>query len=386
MLLRTALGSRPGLQRALEAAGAAFLFSRLVVYGAALMAPILLPEREYLDLAGTQLHTGATRLLDALVRWDGVQYLSAAQAGYRLGTSSWDTNAHLFPLYPWLMALMGGWAGEMGLVVAGVFLSNAAFFVALVLLYVLAVEVTGEEAARRSLLYLAVFPTAFFFSALYAESLFLALVLATLVGLGRGHWLAAGLAGAGAAMARPLGILLVAVFVWDYWRLRRTTSLLGAAMVLLGLLLVMAVQWLQLGSPVAFMEVQALWGRRLGSPLDQVILAFSALTRDGLRPPGFGLLFPVALILLFGWAGLRAGRVLPSTYLVWFWLYLLASLANPGQDPFYSAIRFLLGAFPAFIILGDAGQHLWFHRAYLALSVFFLALSTILFSQWYWVA
>jgi hypothetical protein len=87
--------------------------------------------------------------------------------------------------------------------------SNVALVVALTVLYRLTERELSDLAARRTVLYLAVFPTAFFLYAPYTESLFLALVLGSLYAARRSAWLLAGGLGALAALTRSTGLLLV---------------------------------------------------------------------------------------------------------------------------------------------------------------------------------
>lgn len=378
------------LRSSLGPAAAAFLLSRGVVLGAVLLAPLALPQQLYADLAPLPYRTPAHQLVDSLVRWDAWRYLSVASIGYRDGYLG--ANPQAFPLYPGLMRLLGGWLGDSGLVYTGYALSHLAFFAALVLLHHLVQTGMGEVTARRSVLYLAVFPTSFFFSSLYAESLFLLLCLGFFLALRQERWALAGVLGGAAALTRAPGVLLALVMAWELaqrpggMRRARPGQLMALACIPAGSLLFMALLWLQVGDPLAFLHVQSQWGREASLPIGHLTVALEALTRDGLRPPGFGLLFPAALIGLFVLVGLKGLSGQPAAYRLWFWVYLGVSLSAPAAAPFYSVVRFLLVAFPAFIGFAQWGERPWFHRGYLALSLFFLALSTLLFAQWYWVA
>ena len=382
----------PLARRSLAAAAKAFLLSRIVVYGAVLLGPFFLPERSYPDLPDVTFRTATPWPVDALVRWDGIHYLSVALQGYQVSPSNWGTNMPFLPLYPWLARLLGGWAGETGPVYAGLVLSNLALFAALVLLYRTAEERFGPAVAERSALYLAVFPTAFFFSAFYAESLFLLLVLAFFVALRKENWLLAGAFGGLATLTRIPAILLVAVYLWKYLTIhghswgRKSWPLLAGGLIPAGMLLFMGVMWLQVGDPFSFFDSHRLWGRRPGTPLDQLALTAAALTEGGLQLPGFGLVFPVAIVVLFLMAGVRGVASQAGEYRLWFWLYFVLALAMPAETPFYSVIRFMLGAFPGFIAMAEWGRHGAFHWVYVTSSLFFLALSTVLFSRWWWVA
>ena len=81
-----------------------------------------------------------------------------------------------WPLFPALEHVLGPLTGG-NYYLAGLLIANAAFFGALVALRRLAERELGPEAARRTILYLAIFPTAFYFFAPYSESLFLFLSL-----------------------------------------------------------------------------------------------------------------------------------------------------------------------------------------------------------------
>src|SRR5689334_1899057 len=105
-------------------------------------------------------------LWQAWNRWDTGHFTSIATQGYVnvLKTA-------FFPLYPLLMrALM---IVIHNALVAGLLISDISGFVALLVLYQLVREDFDQERALRTVLYLAIFPTAFFLMAAYNEALFL---------------------------------------------------------------------------------------------------------------------------------------------------------------------------------------------------------------------
>ena len=115
-------------------------------------------------------------LLNLPVRWDAGWYLAIVTDGYKYtaGDNLVQQNIVFFPAYPMLVRvigrLLGG--GMIGYVSAGMAVSLASFFGALVYLYALTRERFGEETARYSLWFLAAYPFAIFFGAVYTESLF----------------------------------------------------------------------------------------------------------------------------------------------------------------------------------------------------------------------
>jgi len=167
-------------------------------------------------------------LVEPMRLWDGSWYRLVANSGYDpnvLGLSGLSAKAAFFPLYPWLMRWghqLTGWSPET----IGYIISNLAFFGALILLYRLVTMDFNEVIAKRTMWALALFPTAFFFSAVYTESLFLLFAVGTLYAARRGEWLLAGIVGLLAALTRSAGVMLLApmavLFIQQYgWNPRR---------------------------------------------------------------------------------------------------------------------------------------------------------------------
>ena len=96
---------------------------------------------------------------------------------------------------------------------AAMFVSNLAFFASLVVLYDLTVRESSEEVARKTIVYLAIFPTAFFFLAPYSESLFLLLSLVAFREARRDRWANVAIAGALAALTRSIGVVLAPALI-----------------------------------------------------------------------------------------------------------------------------------------------------------------------------
>ena len=144
-------------------------------------------------------------------RWDASWYLVIAHYGYRpdLGPFTASRSA-FFPLYP--LGLRG--LSDLGLppVLAGVLISLVAFALALYgihRLVTLDLHLAHPSTARLAVLLTAFAPMAFFFSAVYTESLYLALSVGVFWFARHGRWMWVGLLGALAAATRSTGVLLV---------------------------------------------------------------------------------------------------------------------------------------------------------------------------------
>src|SRR2546421_4928105 len=155
-------------------------------------------------------------LLTSWNHWDGFNYVRIAQFGYQ---SVYDLA--FFPLFPALIWTIGHLLGNWSYLFVGTVISNLALLGALFVIYQLAVESLGEQVARRTLLYLCIFPTAFFFFAPYNESLFLLLTASAFLALRRQKWWLAGALGFLAALTRSAGLLLGFPYLYELWIARK---------------------------------------------------------------------------------------------------------------------------------------------------------------------
>jgi hypothetical protein len=142
-------------------------------------------------------------LVAPFARWDSSWYLLIAERGYGHDPE----RAEFFPLYPLITRVVGHIVSSY--LLAGVIVSFVCFAIALVLLYRLVELERDGETARITLLLISFCPTAVFFSAVYTESLFLALSVGAFLRARRGRWASACLLGGLASFARNSGVVLV---------------------------------------------------------------------------------------------------------------------------------------------------------------------------------
>ncbi|WP_025745820.1 mannosyltransferase family protein [Kallotenue papyrolyticum] len=315
--------------------------------------------------------------LGSWLQWDSVHYLAIAEHGYTFAGVRWPTIA-FFPLYPLLiralMPLLGGSAGLAALVV-----SQVALLAAMLLLYDLVRRDFGPRVAARSLVFLLVFPTAFFFAAGYSESLALLLLVAILWLLQRQCWWPAAVVGAGLALTRLPGVLVSPVLMLAYlinqkrsWRALLQAGLLGLLPVL-GLGAFLLYQWHSFGTPWAFLIAQRQWENGAGPPWTIPLELLVALRGS----PAWEL----AAFQLLIWAGVLVLMVLACRRLPWIYslsggLMLLPPYVAQMSD---SLPRHVLIAFPITVMLALATQPLWLRRLILAAMLFVLLGLTFLF-------
>ena len=407
--------ARVEIDAALADAWRALWISRLLVWAAAIAAVGLfgLSDRaEDFDPTGLTTPFGGTgdALAAPLGRWDSVWFLTIADGGYGDGA-----REAFFPLYPLLVKLAG--VPLQSALVGGALASTALLGVALVVLHRLVALDHDPAVARNAVLVTALFPMSFFFSAVYSESLFLALSVGAVYAARRERWAWAGALGALAATTRSAGVLLlvplVMIYLWDVarpsLRTRRPlrTDVLWLALVPLGLAAYCGFLALGGHDALAPFHAQEVWFRSFAGPFvgawDGLVAAVQGARQllSGAREPVFfsaagGDPFVVARhnIELLSWLGLSlvavAGvlRRLPAAY----GAYVVAALALPlsypvGPQPLMSLPRFVAVLFPLAIWLAVwmTGRAL---RERLVIAAFAVALAvyTGIFATWHWVA
>jgi hypothetical protein len=375
----------------------------------------------------------ANDLFAPTARWDSVWYLRIATSGYytRAATA-------FFPLYPLL--IHGGAAVFGSEIVVGALISLGAMLLGLVVLHRLVSLDLGERQARLTVVLVAFFPTAFFLSAIYTESLYLALSVGAIYAARLDRWAWAGALGALAAATRSSGILLLVPLVllylygpragarfegaraglsfrcsrasrpvegaMDWWRprYRVARSALWLALVPAGIVSFMVYTALAHGSALSPFQAEDLyWGRQFAGLFGAVREAIKALpgdvrgvwTGDSPAPSSLDPLTPAdhGLIdmgfLLFAAVGLVAAwRRLPFAYLAYTLALLAEALSYPTQgEPLASFPRYVLVMFPIFIgwstLLAPRRR---LTAGVIGVSALLLAAGSGLWAMWAWLA
>lgn len=324
---------------------------------------------------------------------DTPHYIEIAQHGY---DQPWLTV--FFPLYPLLIRVASFFTGHNYLI-AALLVANLAGFVMLAVFYQLVKEDFDHVLATRTVLYFSIFPSAFFFMAGYTETTFLCLVLLSFYQMRRGRWWLAGLFGFLAALTRNTGIVLLIPFCYEYVRqhqFRLKTwrfDALSVALIPSGLGVFMVYCYELLRDPLAFQHYEARWHHVLVAPwiglmgpIRMVLRFHSALSFASLRNDiEMGSTFFILVLLILCCVGPWR---FPRTHLAYIlfaavvWLIPLCSPLAPlnGVIPYQSLTRYMLGVFPAFIVLASLGKYRTVNYTYLMLAgaLFFFLLTQFL--------
>lgn len=328
------------------------------------------------------------KLAEIFGAWDSGWYFDIARRGYYFSADG-QSSVAFFPLYPTLVRLAAHPFGgtDQAIWVAGILISLVSFGGALFALHAYAEHTLGDRgAARRTILYLAIFPFALFFSRVYAESVFLLTTVAAISSASKGRWVLAGVWGALATLTRPNGLLVAVPLVLLALRgaslgmvARRCVALLPVPAALAGYC---AYVHALSGDPLAWLSSQAHWGYSLGHPpWEQILKMIERLLKYG--PYDYFFVSNMAPYRLFhGVTALVFLALTPAVFKhlgVALGAYVLVSLLVPLSGNVLEGVgRYSAVLFPVFMVLGRSPSR-WVYESLVVVSTLALALLVALF-------
>ncbi len=357
--------------------------------------------------------SGLPNWLWSFANFDGVHYLTIANSGY-----SAQFTQVFFPLYPLLISIISKIIPFISPVLIGILVSNVFFLLSLYVFFkLLSLDYKGQD-IRWIILFLIIFPTSFFFGSVYTESLFLFFVLASFYAARKKRWWAAGILGGLAGATRLVGVLLLPALLYEWYKpeklkvqsskvkttakssklLNLYNSVLHFALctlhspilylVPLGLIAYMIYLQLNFGDWLYFWHVQPVFGaERSGTGivfLPQVVWRYLKIL---FSVPLYNYNFWVSvweLVSVVVGCGLLVVSFIKKVRLSYLIFVFLAIIVPTLTGTFSSMPRYILVAFPIFIVLGMVKNRLF----KILLSVIFFLLSfifTILFTHGRWV-
>ena len=327
------------------------------------------------------------------VSWDAGWYLTIARDGY--GYQAANGNAPAVSWFPALPLLIHAVHTVMpgSDVLAALIVVHLALAVAIIYIYQIVRMSYPDAVALRTVTFLLVFPSAFFFSAVYAESPLLLGFAGTLYHARRGQWLRAGAFAAFASATRPVGIviagsLLLEILAQGAWRRHRVRALGSLITAPLGLVAYFVYLQARFGDFRIFFRVDERAQRHAFQP------AFLTGLRWLLGDHSAAVFYPNNI------APLKSAFVLMDTSLLW--IFLVAGIVCWWRlRPSYGALvlggvlvpalsgspaamnRYVVVLFPAFILLGMIKSE-GARTALMMLFTFGLVFTTWLFINGLW--
>ena len=297
-------------------------------------------------------------LVDTFQKWDAYWFLNIVREGYQFvgpveqvrGVTAGipETNVTPFPLYPLLMKV-GGWiCGDPAL--AGFVISQLCLVLSFWLLYRLARLDLSRGPAEVAVWLFALVPWAYAFSAIYSESLFLSLILGSVLAARHNRFFVAGLLGFLAALTRLPGVLVMIPLAIELFERRKTSDRisfsagLSLALVPLGAMTYLGYLWWLTGEPNAYFIGQQGWHKELVVPWHHVYVWLTTADFDSQHLLDLVVSIFAMFLLIVGFRRIRFS----------YWAYLLASTLMLLSSSYLLGFpRYLAAVFPVYFVLAD---------------------------------
>lgn len=316
--------------------------------------------------------------------FDGQWYLEIAEKGYHEKAVFGDTQDFgFFPGYPMLIRLLSYVLKDTTL--SALIISYIASIVMVILLYRLIRLDNDVDTSKHAVLYLLLFPTAFFLSCCYSEALYMMFVIAAFLYGRKKEWVISSLFGFLTALTRKNGVIIFIPLLFLYLK-QRDFNIRLIKIDILSLLLIPA-------APLSFIlyvstfthdifsifkEPGIAGEHRLCFPLVTIFSDLKNLSILGYR---YGLLDRL-LTLIFLAMLVPMWKVTKKEY----WIYSFLAIVPPlcfGHK--FSLMRYLLPSFPHFIYLALVTRTEASRYIIIVIFTAFLSIFTLLFVNWYWV-
>lgn len=297
-------------------------------------------------------------------RWDAGWYKEIADHGYSLVPGR-QSSVAFFPAYPVAIRALGVLVG--GPLVAGILLTLGAGLAVATAFWAWCKERLSPAATWTALAVLLLYPYAYYlYGVVYADALFLAAGLGAFLLVEHDRPVLAGLAGAVATAARPMGVVLVAGLVLrtierrgvlaprpgrrlDLGCLRRSDA--GILLALGGLVAFCVYLALRFDDPFAFATAEKYWGQGAGPRTWFKVEFFENFTNLDDRPAWLAYMaHPVVTV--------AALALVPRVFRRFGWAYgtyslLAVGVAALATKDFFGIGRYVLSAFPCFAVAGE---------------------------------
>jgi len=337
-------------------------------------------ETYFLNIAGA-LNLKNFINLDEWRQFDAIHYERLVVNGYddyKLYENHPAANWPFLPFYPGLVRL--SWeplSKYLSVNTVGIILSNIFFYFGLIFVFRFCKDKYNKKVANNTVWFLSIFPSTYFFSAFYTESLYLLIVASSFYYLNKGNYLKSAIIGSIGAITRITAIFLPIVYLWEIFKKNKykiTETIkkreLYYIFIFPALLLIYLLYINNLtGSFLSPFKEQMNWGRTTFSTPIYPIIEY--LKEPYLHIPwDLGLITVIILTLTF-YLIYQVFRKMGLGY----GIFSLLSLSLPLLSGFAGMNRFILSILPVFIAMGilTEGKN-WLYNV---LTVFFLMMLCI---------
>lgn len=322
------------------------ILSRLLFFLFALGGTTLFSLQE--SYLGKQFDLSVPYFFSVWANFDGRHFLNIASDGYA------NFDFAFFPLYPLFINVMS-FVLPISKIYLGILISLTTLLLAVIVIYKIIKLDFKEKLAYPAITFLLFFPLAFFYQAVYPDSLFILLSTTSFYFARKKNWFLSGIFGGLTVLTRLSGIALLPALVLEWYVQNRKRVLidiriLGLLFVPLGLILYMLYLQIFHGDFLLFQKAMIAWRQNEFVFPPQIIFRYLKifLTVDmGLLVYWVAVLEFLTFFLYMGLA-IYVWKKIRSSYGL-FMVVLLLLVTFTGT--FAGTPRYLLHLFPAFLAI-----------------------------------
>lgn len=318
-------------------------------------------------------------------RWDAPHYLYIAKNGY---TSQGDpANFIVFqPLYPLVVRTLNIITNNF--ILAATVASNTFFVAATLIFYSLVKEVYDKKTAQKACIFLNIFPTTYFFSIGYTESLFLFILVSSFYLARKNKWLEGSIVGSLTFLTRTIGIVLLPTLILtsilnkkQEFRKKILKALLISTPFLITISIYLAINWIVFKNIFAFKTIlENHWYKQFAFPWVSIKNTLQLITNRSTNSLTLGYFEGIPAIL-----GVILIPVAIKKLKFQDWLYYLLGIIFITSTNFLlSTPRYLLSIPPLFILLGMISKKNIVFYPLVLISLTLLVYFSTLFVQGQW--
>jgi Gpi18-like mannosyltransferase len=335
-------------------------------------------------------------LIAEWLRWDSGFFHDIAGKGYHPEPGDGDyfftsgVRTAFFPLYPAIIRYTGQVinADNSTLYTIQRLVSIISIFIAVIFFYKLVRLDEDENVGLRSVMYLLLYPSAFFFLAGYSESLFLMLLVSSIYFSRKSNWLLAGVLGGLAVSSRFVGVLIILPLLYEYLDQRKfkwreiKVDILYLMLVFLGLGIYMLYLNKSFGNPTMFVDIENSYGKHMTLNIFSVFIKnFMDFFKNPFAVQYIQHLHEYIAALLFFVSAIVSYFKLRKSYFIYAISYMLLILLMGNIGSFN---RFVLLAFPVFILWAKLIKNEFAHQLLIFILASFLIVFTAFFTIGRW--
>ncbi|MCR5608545.1 MAG: glycosyltransferase family 39 protein [Lachnospiraceae bacterium] len=295
-------------------------------------------------------------------KWDANNYIRIATLGYKgYQENGMYTTLVFFPLYAWIMRGFNLLFNNIEL--AALVVSTLCYCIGCGFLYKVLTSEYGLDVAKKTIMYLSLFPFSFFLGSMMPEAAFFMILAMEMYFIKEHKWVATGIVGILAALTRMQGILVIVLALVEWFSYRKPfqnrkgivknifTEILPIFCTGIGSLIYLLINYKVTGDPFKFLEYQkAIWNQEaqwFGKTVSQLYdKTFSAdnigFTRVTIWAPEFFIFIIFLALIVYG-----VGKV-HDKYMIFMLAYLIMNYLPAWL---LSAGRYMTVAIPAFIVM-----------------------------------